>query len=129
MAFAHGTSATFSIDVSGSPVDISDYVENINADFTRELADIKTIGKSYVERVAGLRICDLSGQAAFDPTVDAALYGAWNNSATSTFSLVVGGVTYSAECWCDSYSVNVSATDAVRQPFTLKATGTINRSA
>ena len=128
MAFSHGISGVFSIDVSSSPVDMSDYIENVNLDFTRDIADIKTIGATWVSRLAGIRICDISGQAAFDPTIDAALYAAWNGDTDVTWSLVIGGVTYSGECRCPSYSVNVSATDAVRQPFTLVSNGTIARS-
>jgi len=127
MAFVHGMAAVFSIDVSGTPVDMSDYVESFNIDFTREIADIKAMGETWVQRLAGMRICDCSGEAAFDTTIDAALWAAWNGDAALTWSLVVGGITYSGECRCPNYSVNSSSTDAVRESFSLVNDGAITR--
>lgn len=128
MAFQHGAvDVTVSIDVSGSPVDISGYLESFNADFSRELVDIKVMGDTWVSRLNGIRMCDCSGEAVFDPTIDAALYAAWNGNAAITWSYVIDTVTYSGECRIPTYSVNASSTDAVRQPFTLVSDGAVTR--
>jgi len=127
MAFVHGTGGVFSLDVSDSLVDMSPYVESFNIDFTREIADVKAMGDSWVERLAGMRICDCSGEAAYDTTLDSALWTAWTADTALSWQFELSGVTYSGECRVTGFSINASSTDAVRQPFTLVNDGAVTR--
>jgi len=78
MAFGHGIDADFEIDVSSSLTSMEEYLENLSPAFTRELADVKAFGQTYVEKLAGMRMFELSGDGKYDPTLDSAIYTAWN---------------------------------------------------
>jgi predicted secreted protein len=123
MAFGHGIGADFTL--AGSSV--KDYVESIDATFEREIADIKTLGTVYVQRLAGHKMGSFALSGAFDPTVDAAVYNAWNGDTTVAWTfLPQSTVTYSGNCRVTNYTISAGA-DAVRISFDLVSDGTISR--
>jgi len=133
MAFSHGIDADFWIDVSGSLADMTAYLENLSPEFTRELAEIKALGTTYVQRLAGIRMFSMSGDGKFDPTLDAAIYAAWNGDSAVTWQYYPqgksnGNIYYYGECRVERYSPGpASSGDGVGFSFTLVNDGAVTR--
>ena len=123
MAFGHGIASDFTLAASS----VKNYIESIDATFEREIADIKALGTVYVQRLAGHKMGSFALSGAYDPTIDAAVFNAWDgDTAVAWTYLPVSTVTYSGNCRVTNYKITAGA-DAVRITFDLVSDGTISR--
>lgn len=124
MAFSHGIEATLKIGVT----QFDGYVEGIDAAFARELAEIRTLGATAVQRVAGLEDFSFTANGPFDATADAALYAAFHGSAPVAVAFKPDGVvTYSVNCWVPEYSVSTGSNAAATWSVRLASSGDMTR--
>ena len=124
MAFGHGISGKFFYN----SMDMSDYVETVNADLERDVADIKTIGATAVSRLTGTRSVTVAIGGVYDAAttgIDVNIWDAFGNGTTGgdehIFALCPQGDTAGNACYCgtslaNSFSVNDGAADAVKYP-------------
>jgi hypothetical protein len=139
MAFVHGKTSKFSIDnVSGTPVDISAFCDDVSFSRNLDTAEVSTFGNSAKEYLIGLSDATLSISGKFDAagasTIDAVLSGILGHTATSSFEYVPGGGTvgannpaYRGECWLTSYDVSGAIGDAVSFSADFQVSGPITR--
>jgi len=82
MAFTHGIDARFYYHT----LDLSDYTESIDPEFSRELDDIKAAGTSWVQRVAGIRLATFALAGVYDGAASANAEMVWSifNLAAAT---------------------------------------------
>jgi len=79
MSFSHGVDADFDVATTS----IQAYLESIDPTFDRPASEIKALGSSWVQQVVGLRSLKISLKGVFDPTLDTALWTAFD-AATAT---------------------------------------------
>jgi len=120
MAFAHGLSTKFYYNL----LDMTPYIEDVGADFEREMADVKPMDSTWVERLAGHKSVTISVGGLYDPTaggIDAQVWDAFDDGEEHVFAMCPYGDTIGYYCYCgesvgNSSSINSSSTDAIRYP-------------
>lgn len=124
MAFGHGTN--ISLTLGG--VDITDYISSVSPEFTRAMAEMRHLGATRVERLPGLQDfrCTLEGD--FEPTLDTALWSAFNGASEVTLvygplGSTAGNPRFSIPVLCTRYSPGPSGNDAVKASAELVGSG------
>ncbi len=126
MANVHGKDTTFSLDnASNSPTDISAYVDTSSLQRAIELADTTAYGDEDRTFIAGLAGASIPIGGPWDATFDAVIGTSTNMKTDRDFSLVVGGVTYSGDCFIENYTVDNPVGDNVTWSATLRVTGAV----
>ena len=130
MAFSHGLGADFYF--SGS--DISSYLSDLDPSFERELAEIAHLGDSWKTNLAGLRAGSFAVSGDFDPTLDAAVWTAFDAAAATACIYYPTGTgttpSYTFSAWVSSFNPGPAGTgDAVKYSFELTISGTVTRTA
>ena len=133
MAFVHGKSATFKLDISaGTLVDYSSYLEDISFPRSVETAETTTFGSSAKSYITGLSDATISLSGKFDATADATLAGVLGQAASISFEYgpagsASGAVKYLGEAIMTSYEVSATVGDVVTASVELQVTGAITR--
>ena len=128
MAFGHGIDADF--DFSGSS--IKAYIESIDPTFDREIADIRTLGQAWVQRLAGHKVASVSVSGAYDATLDNTVWTAWDGDVAVAWVYYPQGnssgkVKFSGNCRVTSFKPGAAGADAVRYSFDIVSDGAIAR--
>ena len=133
MAFVHGKSATFKLDIAaGTLVDYSSYLEDISFPRSVETAETTTFGSSAKSYITGLSDATISLSGKFDATADATLAGVLGQAASISFEYgpagsASGAVKYLGEAIMTSYEVSATVGDVVTASVELQVTGAITR--
>lgn len=127
-SFGHGADSDF--DFAGSS--IKDYIEEWDPAFERDQGTIKAIGSDWDAIVMGHRRLKISLNGAFDPTLDAALYTAYDAATATAFVAYPQGnssgkVKYSGNCRVVSYKPGPAGGDKVGASAELVSDGTVTR--
>jgi len=120
MAFVHGVSTKFYYN----NIDMTPYIEDVTADFEREIADVKPMDSTWVERLAGLRTVTVSLGGVYDATastIEPQIWDAFGDGENHVFALCptgdsIGNYCYAGTSKANSASINSSSTDAVKYP-------------
>lgn len=124
MAFNHGIKATLS--VAGTA--LAGTLKSANADFQRDLAELALMGEDSKLRLPGLRDCSFTADGAFDPTIDAALWAAYDGEvAVAVVFSPNGTVTYTANAFISSYKLAASSTSEATYNVALSGDGDVAR--
>jgi hypothetical protein len=125
MAFQHGIKATLSVN----SVDITGYLESVSPTFSRELAELRNLGAGSVKRLAGLRDCTFTADGDLDPTVDAALWAAYDSDTPVPviFSPDEDVTTYTVDMFLNQYSPNSASNAAGKFSISLSGSGDVVR--
>lgn len=125
MAFKHGISATLGLGATA----LAGFLSSANMDLSRELAEIKTLGATSVQRVAGLENCVFTSDGDYDADTDLAIYTALASTthAAVTFSPDAGTTTYSLNAWITAYTIKAASGAATTFTLNLSSDGTISR--
>jgi len=129
MSFDHGSKAVFKLGGQ----DYSQYLEEVDPSFDREMAEMRHLGKKSVERLAGMRMGSINLSGDFDPILDQALYDAWNSDSPVAWEyypqgLLAGAPKYSGNCWISNYKPGPAASNGVgKVSATLQSDGDITR--
>ena len=124
MAFAHGKHTHFSVDdASGTLRDLSSFCDSVSGlPGGRDLSEVTAFGDEGVRNIPGLKNVSFSVSGHWDPTAttgpDAVLSSLLDAEQTATFEYGpsgsgTGGIKYSGEAWCSSYSTDSSVSDKV----------------
>ena len=123
--FVHGISAELSVN-GGTALEGT--LTSADMSLDRSLAEIKALAGGQVARVAGLKDCTFTASGAYDATVDAALFAAWDGAVhTATVFSPDGTVTYTLDCWIASYKITASSDAAVTYSISLSGDGDVAR--
>ncbi len=125
MTFSHGIAATLQIGL----LDLEGYAESLSMDLRRELAEIRPMdGDGAVQRVAGLRDVTFTADGPYDPTADASLFAAYDGDVVVTVTFMPdGSVSYVADCFIESYSINATSSDKATYTVTLQGAAATTR--
>lgn len=129
MAFEHGSGAVFSLDDSGGTLrDISAYVTGISGNIPGSTTthDVTTLGKSSVNRLAGLSDCTFTVNCIFDETLDDYMGPAEGLTLSYEYGpqgSTASDVKYSGEAILQSYNIDLAAGTPVGITMTLERTG------
>lgn len=136
MAFQHGRTGYFNLDDnSGTPADLSAYVDNIDFPQTLETAETTVFGSTAKTYIVGLKDSTFSVGGSWDPTLDAhmssMLVGA-NFANSKTFVIgpqgsTGGQIKYTGECFITNYSGAVPVGDKVTWTADFQVTGAVTR--
>ena len=122
--FVHGISANLTVDSQT----LAGVLESTDMDLQRELAEIKPMGDTNVYRVAGLRNCVLTGAGAYDATIDAALFAAYDLTTIIEVILTPDGVkTYTLNAFISSYKLSAASNGKVSFAINLASDGDVTR--
>lgn len=139
MAFVHGKKSVFKIDdVSGTPVDISAYCEEVSLSRDIETAETTTFGNDAKTYITGLTDATISVSGKFDAAsasaVDPVFSGILGSASTVSWAYRVNSASVSAtnpeyqgEGIVTSYEISGSVGDAVTFSAEIQATGAITR--
>ncbi len=124
MAFGHGTGIALTI----AAADITDYVSSVSPAFEKTLAEMHHLGVGRVERVAGFADVRLTLEGDFEPTLDTALWAAWNNGVEVSViygpqGSGAGMVRFTIPMLCSRYSPGPAGNDAVKTSAELAGSG------
>jgi len=123
--FVHGIAARLTVGAGGS---LAGVLESADMDLQRELAEIKALGGTNIARVAGLRNTVLSGAGAWDATVDALLWTAYDGAAAVAVEFTPDGtIDYTMNAWISSYKVSAASNGKVSFSISLAADGDVGR--
>lgn len=124
MAFSHGVKAKLKVGT----LQLEGYAESASMDLRRELAEIRVLDSTAVERVAGLRDVTFTADGPFDPTADAALYAAWNGDTAAAIEFKPDGtVVYTSDAFVESYNISSPSGDKSTYTVNLSGTGGVSR--
>jgi hypothetical protein len=122
--FVHGITANLTL--AGQT--LAGVLTSADQDLQRELAEIKAMGATNVARVAGLRNTVLTGGGAFDATIDAALFTAYDSAAVSACIFTPNGtITYTLNVFISSYKITAASNGAVSWTVNLASDGDVAR--
>lgn len=125
MAFSHGIAATLSINAGTA---IEGYIEGIEANLTRALAEVRPLTAEAVIRVAGLEDFQFTVKGGWDATLDAAVYTGFHAAASAAVVFQPEGTTnYTVSCWIPEYNITASSTEAAKWSIRLASDGTCVR--
>lgn len=139
MAFVHGKKALFKIDnSSGTPVDISAFLEEIGLPRSVETAETTTFGNDAKTYITGLSDATVSLSGKFDSAnasaVDPVLAGILGQAATVSWAYRTNSASVSAtnpeyqgEGILTSYEITAPVGDVVTFSAELQVTGAITR--
>lgn len=132
MTFYHGTAARF----YWHTFDMSGYVEQVEQQLARDLAEYKPLNAAGVQRVAGRRTARLAlTGGALDPAAGANDVYAWNRLDSDTtprpwaflpYGDAHGRVAYCGQSWGENQQ-RVAGDDVIRLPVALLSTAGIDR--
>jgi len=128
MAFGHGIDADFEL----AGVSILDYIESIDPTFEREIADLRILGSAWVQRLAGHKMASISVSGDYDPTLDDAVWSAWDGDSAVAWAYYPQGnssgkVKFSGNCRITSFRPGPAGADAVKYSFDIVSDGSITR--
>jgi hypothetical protein len=128
MAFSHGSKAVFTL----SATDITAYLDNIDANFEREMVEIRTMGtQSWMKRMPGLRLGTVSVSGTFDKALMDVVWAAWNGDVAVAWVYSPQGSTaglpkFSGNCRVTSFKPGpAAANDVLKLSFELVNDDTI----
>lgn len=131
MAKVHGKTAYFNLDnSSGTPVDLSNYCDNVELPRDASLAEVTSFGDGGVKTVPGLEDSTVSISGAWDSTMDTHLAACFGHANTFTFIVGPAGSTaglkkYTGECRIANYSVSSPVDGRVEFECELQVDGTV----
>lgn len=124
MAFGHGINANLSIGGTA----IEGYLESQSMDLRKELAEMRPLGGTAVQRVAGLEDCTFTADGGWDTTLDALLFNAWRaGTAVATVFSPNGVINYTVNSIVESYNVNATSGDKTGFTVNLSGSGVVSR--
>jgi len=139
MAFVHGKSSFFEIDVvGGTPTDISAFCEEVSLSRDIETAEVTTFGDDAKEYITGLTDATISLSGKFDSgtasAIDPILSGVLGSASTVSWAYRISDATigatnpeYQGEGILTSYEVSGTVGDAVTFSAEIQCTGAITR--
>lgn len=123
--FVHGITARLTVGAGGS---LSGVLESADMDLQRELAEIRPMGDTNIYRVAGLRNCLLTGAGAYDATVDALMWTAYDGAAAVAVEFTPDGtIDYTMNAWVTSYKLSAASNGKVSFSISLACSGDVGR--
>lgn len=129
MAFGHGLAADFTL----ATVSIKAYISEIDPSFEREMAEYAHLGDEWKSNMSGLRMGSVSITGDFDPTLDAAVWTAFDGETAVAWEYFPQGdtatkVVYSGNCRISSYKPGPASTsDMVKASFDMVCDGDVTR--
>ena len=133
MAFVHGKSSVFKLDIaSGSLTDISSFVNNVDFPETADVAETSVLGASNKTYIVGLKDATISLSGLFDATVDAILGAVVGQTATLSYEYSPEGtgsgkVKYTGEAILTNYALSSPVGDVVAYSADLQCSGAVTR--
>lgn len=122
-----GTAVTLSLDdASGTPADYSAKFRNLKFTRNAKTVPVETLGDTNEEPYATLKGGVLSGDIVWDTTIDTAMAAALGRN-TTTYSLGIGGITYSGECVVTAYDITGPVDGVDMATFSANLYGAVGR--
>jgi len=122
-----GTTAVLQLDgAAGTLVDISTKVRNLKFTRNAKTVPVETLGDTNEEPFATLKGGVLSGDVIWDSTIDGDMAAALGRNTTS-YSLAVGGVTYTGECVVTAYDLTGAVDGVDMATFSAMLFGAVGR--
>ena len=130
MAFRHGTNAR----VYYHTLDFSDYVEEVDIGFERDLAEFAPLSASWKQNLPGLRTCTISFAGLHDSSEDAiqdVAWGIFDGDTNAVFAYLPDGDTLENTAYCGESKVTsdkvVAGDDVIRAPVEVIGTDQADR--
>jgi len=130
MPFRHGTEAKFYFHI----LDFSDYVEEVDPSFERDMAEYAPLSASWKSNLAGLRTCTISLAGLHDSSEDKIQDVAWSvfdGNADRIFAYLPDGDTLENVAYCGENKVTsdkvTAGDDVVRCPVEVIGTDRADR--
>ena len=132
MAFVHGKSTDFSIDdTSGTPRNISAYVNSVDFPDNVETAETTAFGSTAKSYIVGLTDATISVSGLWDATLDGYISGGAEPASRSFIfgpaGSTVSNIKYTGEAIVTSYSISNPVGDVVTFSLDLQVTGAVTR--
>ena len=123
--FVHGIAARLTVGAGGS---LAGVLESADMDLQREVAEIKAMGGTNIARVAGLRNTVLTGAGAYDATVDALMWAAYDGAVPVAVEFTPDGtIDYTLNAWISSYKISAASNGKVSFSINLLSDGDVGR--
>jgi len=113
----HGSVGYFNLDnAAGSPIDLTDYVKEVNLTLDIQVHDVTTLGHTSRVKVVGLKDGKFTVTFINDSVIMTQLFALWTTQALRTWVVGPRGSTagyqkITGEAWLTSLPINVQVDD------------------